>query len=277
MQLFFAFFCKEFSILCKRYLDTCQTRQPMIKEERQRLIIEKLNRDQKINLLELSQLLNVSYDSIRRDVIELEDKGLLKKVHGGAVANSYLSFKNTHNYSADQQEVVMLTRKAQKLFYNHQTILMDGGTTNFHIAEQFAKNLEMTVITNSLPLAAVLNEHPKIETILLGGTYHKRYQITIGNQVMKQLEHIRVDLYLMGFNGLDPEVGVTLRHYEESVLKQKMAQAAKKVAICAITEKLHTVETYKVCDLQDIDILITSLKPSDVTLNGFRQQGIELI
>jgi len=86
-----------------------------------------------------------------------------------------------------------------------------------------------------------------------------------------------VDLYLMGFNGLDPEVGVTLRHYEESVLKQKMAQAAKKVAICAITEKLHTVETYKVCDLQDIDILITSLKPSDVTLNGFRQQGIELI
>lgn len=249
----------------------------MIKEERQRLIIEKLNRDQKINLLELSQLLNVSYDSIRRDVIELEDKGLLKKVHGGAVANSYLSFKSPQNYGADQQEVVTLTRKAQKLFDNHKIILMDGGTTNFHIAEQFSKNLEMTVITNSLPLAAVLNEHPKIETILLGGTYHKRYQITIGNQVMKQLEHIRVDLYLMGFNGLDPEVGVTLRHYEESVLKQKMAQAAKKVAICAITEKLHTVETYKVCDLQDIDILITSLKPSDVTLNAFRQQGIELI
>ncbi|MEI7584853.1 DeoR/GlpR family DNA-binding transcription regulator [Runella sp.] len=249
----------------------------MIKEERQRLIIEKLNRDQKINLLELSQLLNVSYDSIRRDVIELEDKGLLKKVHGGAVANSYLSFKTTQGFGIDNQEVLQLTRKAQKLFENHQTVFMDGGTTNFHIAEQFSKNLELTVITNSLPLATVLNEHPKIETILLGGTYHKRYQITIGNEVMRQLEHFRADLYLMGFNGLHPEVGVTLRNYEESVLKQKMAQAAKKVAICSITEKLHSVETYKVCDLHAIDILCTSLKPSDAALNEFRQNGIEIL
>lgn len=249
----------------------------MIKEERQKLIIEKLNRDQKINLLELSQLLNVSYDSIRRDVIELEDKGLLKKVHGGAVANSYLSFKTTQGYGMDNQEVLHITRKAQKLFENHQTILMDGGTTNFHIAEQFPKNLEITVITNSLPLATVLNDHPKIETILLGGTYHKRYQITIGHEVMRQLDHFRVDLYLMGFNGLHPQTGVTLRHYEESVLKQKMAQSANKVAVCAIAEKLHNIETYKVCDIQEIDILVTSLKPTDVSLQDFRKHGIELL
>ncbi|AEI51567.1 transcriptional regulator, DeoR family [Runella slithyformis DSM 19594] len=250
---------------------------PMIKEERQRLIIEKLNRDQKINLVELSQLLNVSYDSIRRDVIELEDKGLLKKVHGGAVANSYLSFKTTQGFGIDNQEVLHLTRKAQKLFENHQVVLMDGGTTNFHIAEQFPKNLELTVITNSLPLAVVLNEHPKIETILLGGTYHKRYQITVGNEAMRQLEHLRVDLYLMGFNGLDPTVGVTLRNYEESVLKQKMAKSAKKTAICAITEKIHTIETYKVCDLHEIDILVTAVKPSDPMLNDFRINGLEII
>lgn len=249
----------------------------MIKEERQRLIIEKLNRDQKINLLDLSALLNVSYDSIRRDIIELEDKGLLKKVHGGAVTNSYLSFKTTKGFGVETQEMVQLTRKAQKLFEPHQTVFMDGGTTNFHIAEQFAKNLDLTVITNSLPLAILLNEHPKIETILLGGSYHKRYQITLGNEAMRQIEHFRADLYLMGFNGLDPETGVTLRHYEESVLKQKMMQSAKKVAICAIAEKLNSIETYKVCDLHQIDVLVSSLKPNDALLGPFQKQGVAII
>ncbi|MFN4145331.1 MAG: DeoR/GlpR family DNA-binding transcription regulator [Runella sp.] len=248
----------------------------MIKEERQRVIVEKLNRDQKINLLELSQLLGVSYDSIRRDVIELEDKGYLKKVHGGAVSTSYLSFKNTQ-VGLETKEVLHLTRKVQTLLKNHQTILMDGGTTNFHIAEQLPKNLELTVITNSLPLAGMLNEHPKIETIILGGSYHKRYQITIGAEAMRQLDYVRPDLYLMGFNGLHPEAGVTLRTYEEAVMKQKMAQISKKVVVCAIVEKLHHIETYKVCDLHDLDILITSLKPSDTSLNSFRKNGLEII
>jgi len=249
----------------------------MIKEERQKLIIDKLNRDQKINLVELSELVGVSYDSIRRDVIELEDKGFLKKVHGGAVANSYLSYKTSQGYGVDSQEVLQLSRKAQKLFENRQTILMDGGTTNFHIAEQLPKNLELTVITNSLPLAAVLHEHPKIETIIIGGSYHKRYQITIGNEAMRQLEHFRPDIYFMGFNGLHPEVGVTLRHYEESVMKQKMAEKSKKVVLCAISEKLNNVETYKVCDLHSVDILVTNFKPTDPIIAPFRQNGIEII
>ena len=63
----------------------------MLKEERQQLILEKLNTDKKVTLVQLGQLLSVSYDSIRRDIIELEDRGLLKKVHGGAIANSYLT------------------------------------------------------------------------------------------------------------------------------------------------------------------------------------------
>lgn len=249
----------------------------MMKEERHRLIIEKLNRDQRINLVDLSQVLDVSYDSIRRDVIELEDKGLLKKVHGGAVVNSYLSFKTTQGLGIANDEVILLTRKAQKLFEHTRIVLMDGGTTNFHIAEQLPKNLEITVITNSLPLALVLNEHPKIETILLGGTYHKRYQITLSHEIMRQLDHLKVDLYLMGCNGIHPEAGITIRNYEESLLKQKMVHAARRVAVCAIEEKLNTVESYKVCDWNRVDALVTSLKPSESILKPFRREGLEIL
>ncbi len=249
----------------------------MLKEERQRQILEKLNRDQQISLVSLSQVMAVSYDSIRRDIIELEDKGLLKKVHGGAVANSYMSFKAAQGLGVSNQEVLQITRKVQKLLETKRIVLMDGGTTNFHIAEQLPKNVEMTVITNSLPLAMMLNDHPKVETILLGGSYYKRYQITMGSETIKQLEFFKPDIYLMGFNGLHLNSGLTIRHYEESLLKRAMMAISKQVAVCAIPEKLNTIENYKVCDLSDIDILITNLKPTDPTLDSLRIKSLEIL
>lgn len=250
----------------------------MLKEERQRLILEKLNTDRKINFVELGTFLNVSYDSIRRDIIELEDKGFLKKVHGGAVANAYLSvLGTTHNGSNSSEELSVLSKKAQKFIENRQTIIMDGGTTNFFMAEQLAKTLELTIVTNSTPLAMALNEHPRIEVILLGGTYFKRYQITLGSEVSRQLEHINADYYFMGVNGIHSHKGLSIRHYEESLIKQKMMQAAKKTVCCVIEEKFNVQEAHKVCSFQDIDLLVTNLKPTDVALKDFQKLGVEIM
>ena len=250
----------------------------MLKEERQRLILDKLNTDKKINFVELGKFLDVSYDSIRRDIIELEDKGFLKKVHGGAVANSYLSVLGTKtNGASSSEELGVLSKKAQKLFENRQTIIMDGGTTNFFMAEQLAKTLELTIVTNSTPLAMALNEHPKIDVIFLGGTYFKRYQITLGSEVSRQLEHINADYYFMGVNGVHAQKGLTIRHYEESLIKQKMMQAAKKTVCCTIEEKLNVQEAHRVCNFQQIDLMITNLKPTDAALKDFQKQGVEII
>ncbi len=250
----------------------------MLKEERQRLILEKLNTDKKINFVELGKFLDVSYDSIRRDIIELEDKGFLKKVHGGAVANSYLSVLGTKkNGASSSEELSILSKKAQKLFENRQTIIMDGGTTNFFMAEQLPKTLELTIVTNSLPLAMALNEHPKIDVILLGGTYFKRYQVSLGNEVSRQLEHINADYYFMGVNGVHPHKGLSIRHYEESLIKQQMMAAAKKTVCCIIEEKINVQEAYKVCNFQQLDMMITNLKPTDIALKDFQKSGVEII
>ncbi|WP_394993826.1 DeoR/GlpR family DNA-binding transcription regulator [Emticicia sp.] len=250
----------------------------MLKEERQRLILEKLNTDKKINFVELGTFLDVSYDSIRRDIIELEDKGFLKKVHGGAVANSYLSILGTKKYGANSsEELATVSKKAQKLFENRQTIIMDGGTTNFFMAEQLPKTLEATIITNSPPLAMALNEHPKIEVILLGGSYYKRYQITLGSEVSSQLAHINADYYFMGVNGVHIDKGLSIRHYEESLIKQQMMQAAKKTICCIIEEKIDVQEAYKVCNFQQLDMMITNLKPTDNALKDFQKLGVEIV
>ncbi|MDR6562838.1 MULTISPECIES: DeoR/GlpR family DNA-binding transcription regulator [unclassified Arcicella] len=249
----------------------------MLKEERQQIILDKLSTDKKVTLVDLGQILNVSYDSVRRDIIELEDRGLLKKVHGGAIANSYLSIKASKGLGIVNTEFVTIAKKAMKLIENHKIILMDGGTTNFYIAEQLPKNMEITVVTNNPHLATALAEHPKVEIILLGGSFYKRYQITLGSKTVQDLEHIHADIYFMGTNSINPELGLAIRHYEESLLKQKMMSISRKIVTCVIEEKINREENYKVCDFTALDYLITSLSPTDNLLSGFRNKNVEIL
>ena len=249
----------------------------MLKEERQQLILEKLGTDKKVTLVDLGQILNVSYDSVRRDIIELEDRGLLKKVHGGAIAHSYLSMKSSKGLGIVNTEFVTIAKKALKLFENNKIILMDGGTTNFYIAEQLPKNLEITIVTNNPHLATALSEHPKIEIIMLGGSFYKRYQITIGSKTIKDLEHIQADLYFMGTNSISIESGLAIRHYEESILKQKMMNVSRRTVTCVLEEKINRKENFKVCDFSDLDYLITSISPTDDLLKGFRNKEVEIL
>ncbi len=202
--------------------------------------------------------MDVSYDSIRRDVIELEERGLLKKVHGGAIANSYLPMRVRQAMGIPNAEISALALKAQRMFRTGQIVLMDGGTTNLYIAEQLPRSMEVTIITNSPPLANALVNHSKIEVILLGGTFHKRYQITMGSETSAQLGHFKADLYFMGVVGIHPTSGLTIRHYEEAQLKRQMMTIADKTVVCATREKVNNVEAYRICGFENIDTLIYS-------------------
>ena len=153
---------------------------------------------------------------------------------------------------------------------------MDGGTTNFYIAEQLPKNMEVTIITNNPHLAMALGEHSKIEVILLGGSFYKRYQITLGSKTIQDLEHIQADLYFMGTNSISIESGLAIRHYEESILKQKMMEISRKTVTCVLEEKINREENYKVCNFSDLDYLITSLNPMDELLIPFRNKRVEI-
>ena len=230
----------------------------MLKDERQHWILEKLSTNKRISLVALSQELEVSYDSIRRDVIELEERGLLKKVHGGVIANSYLPMQVRQAMGIPNAEISLISQKARNLFVKGQIVLMDGGTTNLYIAEQLPNSLELTIITNSPPLASSLVNHPKIEVILLGGTFHKRYQITMGSETAAQLSHFKADLYFMGVVGIHPTSGLTIRHYEEAQLKRQMMAISNETVVCVTMEKVNNVEAYKICGFEDIDKLIYS-------------------
>jgi DeoR/GlpR family transcriptional regulator of sugar metabolism len=248
----------------------------MLKEERHQLILEHLRKAKKINLGELSSMLTVSYDSVRRDVIELEDKGLLTKVHGGVVSNSYLNILSGQRKGVKKGgDLEIVIKKALTFLRDNQIVILDGGTTNFFLAEQIPKNLNLTVITNSPPLAMALNNHENIEVILLGGRYYKRYQIAMGPEVSNQLKRFNADIYFMGINGVDQSKGLTLRNYEESILKQQMMAAAQNTICCVVEEKIGIVEAYQICPISKLNALVTNLEPDSIELLGF--EGLQKV
>jgi DeoR/GlpR family transcriptional regulator of sugar metabolism len=166
--------------------------------------------------------------------------------------------KDRQALGISSSEITILAQKALNIIAPDQIILMDGGTTNRYIAEQFPDDLRATVITNSPPLAVSLSSHAFIEVILLGGSFHKNYQITLGCEASAQLRHFRADLYFMGIVGVHPSEGLTIRHYEESLLKRQMMKIAQKTVIGVTSEKYLNIEAYQICSLQEVDIILTS-------------------
>ncbi len=249
----------------------------MHKDSRQQHILHKLNFDRKVSLISLSQELEVSYDSIRRDVIELQERGMLKKVHGGVIANSFIPMNVRREIGINSTEIEIIAAKAQKLFEDGQTILMDGGTTNIYVAEQIPKSFEGTIITNNPRLALSLIEHTNTEVILLGGSFHKRYQITAGSDVIERIGFLRVDTYFMGVVGISVNEGLTLRDYEETMMKRQMIQKAAKIVVCAGSEKMSIVANHRICDYADIDTLITNYEQDSTLLQDWRGRDVEVL
>lgn len=248
----------------------------MLKDERQHWILDKLRKNKKVTLVSLSQEFSVSYDSIRRDIIELEEKGLLRKIHGAAIENSYLPMKVREEMGIPNNEILTLVKKSIRLLKNGQIVLLDGGSTNLYLAEHLPQQLEITIVTNNPPLAMSLADHPKAEVILLGGKFHKRYQITTGHEAIEQIKYLKADLYFMGVVGAHPQEGFSLRDYEESIQKRRMLASARQTVVCATTEKLNTSAAHQICGTEDVQILVTSCDANDPILNDW-QGKIEII
>lgn len=249
----------------------------MLKKERQALIVREVNIHNKVLHADLSEHLNVSEDTVRRDLQELADEGMLVKVRGGAISKSFhvYSYKESQIYA--YHEKTTIARKAISLLCDGMLVLISGGTTNLELSRILPPDLKATFFTVSLPNAMQLAEHPSCETIFIGGRISGSAQISTGGEVIKKLMDIRPDLCLLGANSVDPIAGVTDSDWDVVEVKQMMVSVSKKVAALAIFEKLNSAQKMKVCSLSELDYLITELDPEDESLNSYRNSGLKLL
>lgn len=248
----------------------------MLKKERQAFILHKVNLHNRVLSSDLCQGINVSEDTIRRDLQELSEVGKLVKVHGGALSKSFSSSLNSPAVYAIESKK-RIAQKAASLIKDGMFILTTGGTTIVEMAKALPENLSATFITGSLQAALEYTHHPNIEIIFVGDKISKSSQITVGGEAISKIRQIKADICFLGINALDVHEGVTDNDWEVVQLKKAMIESSSRVVSLAISEKLNTSQKIKVCDITEIDVLITELDTSDPSLKPYQKVGLELI
>ncbi len=248
----------------------------MLKKERQAFIIHQVNLHNKILSSDLSQQINVSEDTIRRDLNELSSLKKLIKVHGGAISKSFRnSFQHKNIYSLGEKK--MIGQKAASLIKDGMCVLTTGGTTILEMAKALPENLHATFFTGSLPAAFEYMNHPNIEVILIGDRLSKSSQITVGGAAIARIMEIKADLCFLGVNAIDIVNGITDSDWDIVQIKQAMMSSSAKAVALSISEKVNSTQRFKVCAVKDIDMLITELEPGDEILKSYMESGIQII
>ncbi|HJT73582.1 MAG TPA: DeoR/GlpR family DNA-binding transcription regulator [Chitinophaga sp.] len=248
----------------------------MLKEERFDYILKKLQADHKVLHTELSNDLQVSEDTVRRDLEALAQNGLLIKVRGGAIPHSPNPFTFNERINIHEDDKKVIAAKALSFLHNGQTIIIDGGTSTYALVKLFPPSLQLTVVTPSIPIAMQLMEHPGVDVVLTGGRIFKSSQVTSGMDTIRMLEKLRADICFMGVCSLHTEVGVTGPHMEEAAVKNVMVQSANRIIALATSDKMGTAEPYKVCDITELDTIITDEAGLELAV-PYRQLGIKVI
>ena len=247
----------------------------MLKTERQAYILRQIYLHNRVLSADLSIEINVSEDTIRRDLNELADLDKILKVHGGALSKSFhSSFLRSDVFRADSKRLI--AEKAVKLIKDGMFILTGGGTTIIEMSRILPRELHATFFTGSVPAVYEYAQHPNIEVVFIGNKISKSSQIAVGGEAIASINGIHADLCFLGVNALDDQ-GITDNDWEVVQLKKAMVQASKNTVILSISEKINTHQRFKICGLEQIDTLITELLPTDPLLAGFQSKNITIL
>ncbi len=249
----------------------------MLREERLQYILHKLNKNNRVSSSALSAELEVSDDTIRRDLNELAALGFLKKVHGGAIPPPSSPRDYNERLTFAQEGKQKLAQKALPFFTQDMVIIFDGGTTNLQVAKLLPQDFRATVYTNSFPIVNELINREGICLFFLGGQVYSRSQVAVGHEAMKALKYVRADLFLLGSRSIHYNAGITVPDREEARLKRKMVACSQKVILLATEEKLSTASHHLVCSLQEIDTLIVEDEIPEEIRQRYRQVGVHIV
>jgi len=244
----------------------------MHKTARQKFLMELLMKDGQASINSLVEKLQVSADTVRRDLAELEKKGLAQKNHGGAVALNLSAMSRTERSALIPEVKLSIGRAVVEKIPSGSTIFLDAGSTLFGIATLLSG--PMTVITSSLDIAYHLSDKPEIELILLGGKWDARQRLFSGGATLALLEKYRADIAILGACALHARFGLTAGQEGDAGIKRAMLAASNEHWLVADHMKLNRCEPYQVAPLSEIHQLFLNSPWSEFEDTGSTQVNI---
>ena len=248
----------------------------LLPEERQASIRQRLLAGERLLAATLAEEFHVSEDTARRDLRELAQAGVCRRVYGGALPISPASGTAEIRNVQDQARKRVLGDAAAGLFRSGQIVIIDAGSTNLQVALGIPETLDLTVVTNAPGIAAALMGRDKIELICIGGRVSHRGGSVIGAHALRDLQRLRADICVLGACAADPSIGVTAFDAEEAVFKRTMVERSEQTIVALTNEKLATAAPFGVASLDEIDAIVVEHDAPAAKLDLFVGPGLRI-
>jgi len=251
----------------------------MMQLERQKKILDYLNKNRKATTKELSQLLDVSTTTIRTDLNQMDRENLITKTHGGAVYNdrSLDNIELTGRAYFFDERALENQKEAIKLIKNHMCIYLDASSTCYTLGMKLSGFTKLTVITNGINLAMALKDIPGITVILTGGivtSVSSSIEGLLGEDLLKK---IHTDIAFVSARGFSVENGLTDFSIYEADLKRRCVKSSAKTIALIDHTKFNTTSISSYASLDDLNMVITDFGLSENTKDIYEKAGVNLV
>jgi len=248
----------------------------MLRERRHELIVRILRSEGPVTVEALAERLDASLATIRRDLVQLDGEGLLRRVYGGAMPIDGRDDPFLDVAAVRAEEKSKIAQRCADLVTDGETILVDIGTTAHQVARHL-RGRPLTVITSSLAVVEELQDEEDIQLVVLGGMLRRDYRSLVGFLTEDNLRQLHADRLFLGTSGIRPGGHVMDTTVVEVPVKRAMIAASKQVILVADIGKFPGTGIARVCGPEKLDVLVTNAPGEQGTLAAMREAGVEVI
>lgn len=253
----------------------------MYAEERHQAIAELVASRGRVAVTELASRFDVTTETVRRDLSQLERLQLVRRVHGGAVSTHSVTMLEPRLSDRDQEHTPEKDRIAHAavslLPEGGGTLLIDAGTTTARLAAALPATEPWTVITHSVPIAALLAPLPHIELHLLPGRVRSATLAAVGHATAEAIAQFRADLAFLGTNGVSVRHGLSTPDAEEAATKRAIVASAQRVVVLADASKIGQERAVRFASLDEVDVLVTDAAITPTDAADLEAAGLDVV
>ena len=253
----------------------------MYAAERQQAMTQLVRELGRMSVVELAQRYDVTTETVRRDLSILEDRHLIRRVHGGAVSADALTLIEAGLPDRDVARIEQKQRigavALDLLPHADSTVIIDAGSTTIRFSRLLPPTLRITVVTHAVPIAAQLAGQPQIELHLLPGRVRRHTHAAVGAETIEALGRVRADIAFLGANGITVGHGFSTPDRTEAAVKRAIVAQAQRVVVLADSSKVGVERTIKFAELSDVDTLVTDREISASERKAFEATGLEVV
>jgi DeoR family transcriptional regulator, fructose operon transcriptional repressor len=248
---------------------------PMFQLERREQIMERIRQDGRVDVSELAEVFDVTSETIRRDLTDLQLDRLVRRVHGGAVPwrGATLVPRLDVREGINVEEKRRIAAAAAREVPESGSLIIDSGSTALHLAHMLDRERDLTVITNSIPIIRSLATTERPEVVVLGGALERKTMAFVDETGVDMLRDIVVDVLFIGCDGMSPERGFTTPYRAEVAIKRAMMASARTTVMMFDHSKVRNEQLFRFATIDEVDTIITDTKVDDATVAFLEEQG----